>query len=186
MCDEIGGAGSQPLPAVNIAIVQWSHTLRMQNALLLARRQVLEARRGSPAILWGHHVLLQSCNPGFCRNRKAGDCVYPTRDAAEADHCVRQTAVLASRGLRENVSCYSSAAMARALPALGAIRDIFEKRGPHAKNLRVGEYRWCWHTCDGACALARGTNPIIKPLRPTRRCLSRGSDQPHDHTAAPY
>lgn len=60
------------------------------------------------------------------------------------------TLSLASRGLTENVSCYTSVAMGDALPALANIRNVFEHRGPHAANLTVGSYRWCWHSCDGA------------------------------------
>jgi uncharacterized membrane protein YgcG len=48
------------------------------------------------------------------------------------------------------VSCYTSVAMGEALPALANIRNVFEHRGPHATNLTVGSYRWCWHSCDGA------------------------------------
>ena len=130
-----GGGGS---PLTSIAIVQWTHTLRMQNALLLARQQVLRTRIEAelqPKLAWGHHVLLQSCGKA--------------RAEEEAD-CRSMTLSLASRGLTENVSCYTSVAMGDALPALANIRNVFEHRGPHAANLTVGSYRWCWHSCDGA------------------------------------
>ena len=124
-----------------IAIVQWTHTLRMQNALLLARQQVKRAQAeqlnggGGRGIVWGHHVLLQSCGAG--RAKEESDC-----------RGMRNT--LEARGLTENVTCYTSVAMGESLPALGNIVNVFEHRGPHASNLTVGSYRWCWHSCDGA------------------------------------
>ena len=108
-----GGGGS---PLTSIAIVQWTHTLRMQNALLLARQQVLRTRTEAelqPKLAWGHHVLLQSC--GKARAEEEADCRSMTRS-------------LASRGLTENVGCCVRR-NGRCASALANIRNVFEHRG---------------------------------------------------------
>jgi len=50
VCSSSRGAPPLVPPRVNIAIVQWTHTVRMQNALMLARQQVNNTRTRCPGL----------------------------------------------------------------------------------------------------------------------------------------
>ena len=106
-----------------VAVVQWTHTLAMKNAMLLARAQL--GRR----IGFGHHIVLQSCghNAPGCEALLAG-----------------------LRPLRENVTCFTAEDMHRLVPATHRIGMV--ARGPHggAAVQDVGSHRWCWYSCDAA------------------------------------
>ena len=104
-----------------VAVVQWTHTLRMKNALLLARAQL----RGTG---FDHHIVLQSCgdSPPSCDSLRAG--LLP---------------------LGENVTCFDARDMHRLVPATHRLSRVAV--GPHGWGARaVGAYRWCWYSCDAA------------------------------------
>lgn len=103
-------------------MVQWTHTLKMKNALLLARAQL---NRGTG---FDHHVVLQSCGDSSpsCESLRGG--LLP---------------------LEENVTCFNASDMYRLVPATRRLSQVAV--GPHGHGTRaVGAYRWCWYSCDAA------------------------------------
>jgi len=115
--------GEGSTSGLSVAVVQWTHTLRMKNALLLARAQL---RR---SVSFDHHIVLQSC----------GD-VQLGCDALLAE----------AQPLSENVTCFTATDMNRLVPATHRIANV--ARGPHGGSAvhEVGAYRWCWYSCDAA------------------------------------
>ena len=113
-----------------IAVVQWTHTLQMRNALLLARLQLARRRPATE-----HHVVLQVCGEG------AHSTVPEKCEAA-----------MAQLPFSENVTCFHPTLMTQMVPSLGTIKRVFLNSGPStsAAELAVGAPRWCWHNCDGA------------------------------------
>ena len=114
---------SQPL---RIAVVQWTHTLKMRNALLLARRQLLRSA------LLEHHIVLQSCGGPLAMSCPA-----------------LRTGVLP---LRKNVTCFDAADMLRLVPATRQIAQGATLAGGHwRKHMnQIGSVGWCWTNCDAA------------------------------------
>ena len=108
-----------------IAVVQWTHTLHMKNALLLARAQL------SRASSFDHHVVLQSCG------EKAPSC-------DKLRHGLLP--------LTENVSCFSATDMLRIVPALQRLGNASNMTGRWSSQSfpKVGQFRWCWFSCDAA------------------------------------
>lgn len=107
-----------------IAIVQWSHTLRMKPMLNAARRQIAK-------VPWAeHHIVLHSCgvNSTGCSDLLAG--LHP---------------------ITENVTCAYPAEMATELPALSGLQSTFHgAQVSRAEQLEVGTVRWCWNACDAS------------------------------------
>ena len=108
--------------ASTLAIVQWTHTLRMKPMLLAARRQILQHRP-----LAEHHVVLASC--GLDSN--------PCADLLDA-----------ARPLTENVTCVTSSGIAAELGSFDAVNSVFHENKNH-HDYRTGTARWCWESCDG-------------------------------------
>ena len=110
------------IDASTLAIVQWTHTLRMKPMLLAARRQILQHRP-----LAEHHVVLASC--GLDSN--------PCADLLDA-----------ARPLTENVTCVTSSGIAAELGSFDAVNSVFHENKNH-HDYRTGTARWCWESCDG-------------------------------------
>ena len=126
MKQEITAKHSQALEAgPSVAVVQWTHTIQMKNAVMLARTQLKRHDR----YRFDHHVILQSCgaSPSSCESLRSG-----------------------LRPVEENVTCFTAADMHRLVPATHRLHEV--AHGPHGgKEVKqVGAYRWCWYSCDAA------------------------------------
>ena len=104
-----------------LAVVQWTHTLRMRPMLLAARHQILQRRPQAE-----HHVILASCGGGSHNCTALRDGVWP---------------------LVENVTCVTAHNVADELPAYSA--SYANGRRTYDRDLKVGAPQWCWLQCDG-------------------------------------
>ena len=104
-----------------LAIVQWTHTLRMRPMLLAARRQILQRRQQAE-----HHVVLSSCGEA-------------------APSCAEL--LTAARPLSENVTCATGDEVAASFEAFRSVADVYHNAGIHA-NWTIGTRSWCWESCD--------------------------------------
>ena len=112
-----------------IAIVQWTHTLRMKPMLLVARRQVLQVPFAE------HHVVLSSCGMSGGQTATCEDLLAQAQPE-----------------LVENVTCHSAHAVAADIPAFLAVKEVLNgntRGGPDGSSLDVGTPNWCWNSCDG-------------------------------------
>ena len=105
-----------------IAVVQWTHTMKMKPMLLVARHQIAR----DPG--FEHHIVLSSCGDG----------------------AVGCPALLdASAPLVENVTCSNASEVAKAIPAFSSLKQVFHgKKATIPSVLGVGMPRWCWNSCD--------------------------------------
>jgi len=123
--------------SLRVAVVQWTHTMAMKNALLYARLQLSE-RRSGPAV-FSHHIVLQSCGVNA-----SGGLVS----------CPQLRSQLLP--LEENVTCFDPKAMMSAVPSQLSLGPLLSSRhgmaGLHASpiEMQIGHWRWCWHSCDVA------------------------------------
>ena len=105
-----------------IAVVQWTHTMKMKPMLLVARYQIAR----DPG--FEHHIVLSSCGDG------APGC--PALLAASAP-------------LVENVTCSNASEVAAAIPGFSSLKQVFHgKKATIPSVLGVGMHRWCWNSCD--------------------------------------
>jgi hypothetical protein len=110
--------------AKSIAIVQWTHTLKMKPMLLTARRQVMQQPHAE------HHVVLSACG-------------HP--NATRCSELLAQAAPLV-----ENVTCNTPAELVAELPAFSTLHSVFSSKSKSArpKELGINHPRWCWNSCD--------------------------------------
>lgn len=114
---------------VRLGVVQHTHTMAAAPSLERAARQLSEwnqHRSQHEPISFMHHVVLWADEPSWCPLWGAKVALFT-----------------------ENVSCATSKAVARALPALGSTYR-YRGTGSHTNDLKRSTYNqeWSWNACD--------------------------------------